>query len=166
MGLDKESKNRAYLLGRALAIISRSEKLSAFQMKTAVEFPAQMFPELIRKYSVAGDAERMEEFAEVMDALPADVPFPDNQPLEDQSRVWTGYYHELAAISKEDNRRKVAKAIKLKRTEMELTQEQLAEKAGITKQTVCNIESGDCNVSMDILSSVMGVLEIELSMAN
>ncbi len=64
---------------------------------------------------------------------------------------------------KEQVRRRIAKVVKLKRIELDMTQAQLAEKAGITKQTVCNIESGDYNVSIDVLSAVMAVLGINLN---
>lgn len=53
--------------------------------------------------------------------------------------------------------------MKLKRVERDLTQEQLAEKADITTQTVGNIESGNCNVSLDVRSSVMAVLGIKMA---
>lgn len=100
---------------------------------------------------------------EMFDWLPSDFNFPTSMSNAQQADFFIGYEHELADIFREQTRRKVAKAVKLKRVERNMTQEQLANKAGVTTQTVGNIESGKFNVSLDVLSSVMAVLGIKMA---
>lgn len=38
----------------------------------------------------------------------------------------------------------IGDAVKQRREEMRLTQEQLAEKSGVSRQTICNLERGKC----------------------
>lgn len=73
-----------------------------------------------------------------------------------------GYDHEYADINKERNRLAIAKAVRVKRAELDMTQQQLADKAGITAVTLSNIEKGKCNASIDVLSSVMASLGIKM----
>ncbi len=163
MPLDKNCKDVPYLLGRMAAIIERSVELTPHQQNQAQEMPYIIFPTMIAKYHEAGSPLRSSELSELICLLPSDRPFPDRLALPEQGQFIIGHDHELADIFREQNRRKVAKAVKLKRVELDLTQEQLAEKAGITTQTVGNIESGNCNVSLDVLSSVMAVLGIKMA---
>lgn len=159
MALDKNCKDTPYLLGRLTAIIAKSIGITASQYSKAMSTPLSILPYLIDEYHRKGDTVRPEEFAAIMSELPS---IPAGLTVIQQGQWIIGHDHELADIYREENRRKVAKAIKLKRAELDMTQAQLAEKAGITKQTVGSIESGDSNVSLDVISSVMAVLGIRL----
>lgn len=164
MALDKNCKDVPYLIGRLTAILDSSIGLSAMQRVKAQTEPRSVLPYLVSEYHRKGDPIRAEELAEIMSLLPAVNPYPIGfATAMEQGQQTVGYYHEMADISKERNRRKIAKAIKLKRTELDMTQGQLAEKAGVTKQTVCNIESGDYNASIDVLSSIMAILGIKMT---
>lgn len=160
MPLDKNCKDVPYLLGRMAAIIERSVELTPHQQNQAQETPDVIFPTMIAKYHEAGSPVRSDELSELICLLPSDKPFPNRLSLPEQGQFIIGHNHELADIYREINRRKVAKTVKLKRTELDLTQGELADRAGITKQTVGSIERGDSNVSLDVLSAVMSVLGI------
>lgn len=97
-----------------------------------------------------------------MGKFPDGANFPERLNNEEQGGQIIGLHHERADIAKEHNRSKIAKKVKLKRTELGMTQCQLAEKAGITTPTIVKIESGDYNVSIDVLSTVMSVLGIKI----
>lgn len=169
MALDKNRKEHGYLLGRLYAIIERSTsepfgRQSPNDFSYAMMKPYCIFPRQIARYHGARSTRLQEQdFHDIMNELPSDNPFPNNLSLMQQSQFCIGYDQELAEIYKELNRRKMAKAIKLKRVELDITQAQLAEKAGVTKKTIGSIESGDYNVSIDVLSAVMAVLGINIT---
>lgn len=162
MPLDRESRDHAYLMGRLAAIIGQSVELTAHQMEQAQETPCIIFPAIIARYHEAGEPVAPKEFSEIMDMLPSDFAFPQQMTLPQQGRFIIGHDHQAAEIYRQRNRRQVAKAVKLKRTELGLTQTQLAERAGTTQMTVGKIEGGDSNVSLDLLSSVMAVLGLKM----
>ena len=99
------------------------------------------------------------EDAEILTALDT---IPAGLTIIEQWRQMLGYDHEYVDIDKERNRQAIAKAVRVKRAELGLTQQQLADKSGVTKQTICNIESGNYNASIDVLSYVMAVLGIKM----
>ncbi len=53
--------------------------------------------------------------------------------------------------------------LKLARTEMDLTQEQLAEKVGVTRQTIGLIEAGKYNPSLKLCIAICKVLNKTLN---
>lgn len=162
MALDRNCKDTPYLLGRIAAIIGQSVKLTAHQMEQAQETPYVIFPAIIARYHEAGEPEMPQEFSAIMDMLPSDFTFPQRLALPEQGQFIIGHDHQASEIYRQRNRRNVAKAVKLKRTELGLTQTQLAERAGTTQMTVGKIEGGDSNVSLDLLSSVMAVLGLKM----
>lgn len=162
MALDKNFKGIPYLLGRLGAIISRVVELTPTQYGQAQMQPFVAFPQMLKRYYASGNPEREEEVREIMSYFPSDFKFPMQLNITEQGQFIIGWHHQLAEIYRERNRRKIAKAIKLKRVELDMTQAQLAEKAGVTRQSIANIESGDYNASIDVLSSVMAVLDIKL----
>ena len=162
MALDKNFKGIPYLLGRLGAIISRVVELTPTQYGQAQMQPFVAFPQMLSRYYSSGNPEREEEVREIMSNFPSDFKFPKQLNITEQGQFIIGWHHQLAEIYRERNRRKIAKAIKLKRVELDMTQAQLAEKAGVTRQSIANIESGDYNASIDVLSSVMAVLDIKL----
>lgn len=169
MALDKNCKEQGYLLGRLYAIIEHSineslSRVSPNDFSHAMMSPYCIFPRLIARYHSAQSTSLQEQdYQDIMNELPSDNPFPHNLSLTQQGQFCIGRDHQLAEIYRERNRRKIAKAVKLKRVELELTQAQLSEKAGVTRQSIANIESGDYNVSIDVLSAVMAVLGINIT---
>ena len=169
MPVDKNRREVPYLLGRMYAIIESSineggGQLSPNDYSVAMTTPLYAFPRLFARYkSPVSSHLREDVMMEMFDWLPSDFNFPTSMSNAQQADFFIGYEHELADIFREQTRRKVAKAVKLKRVERNMTQEQLANKAGITTQTVGNIESGKFNVSLDVLSSVMAVLGIKMA---
>jgi len=163
MALDKNFKGTPYLLGRLGAIISRVVELTPAQYGQAQMQPFVAFPQMLMRYHSSGNPEREEEVREIMSNFPSDFQFPKQLNITEQGQFTIGWHHQLAEISKEQNRQKIAKAIKLKRVELDMTQSQLAEKAGVTRQSIASIESGDYNASLDVLSAVMAVLGINMT---
>lgn len=168
MALDKNCKEQGYLLGRLYAIIEHSineslGKVSPNDFGHAMMTPYCIFPRLITRYHSTQNILHGQDYQDIMNELPSDNPFPHNLSLTQQGQFCIGRDHQLAEIYRERNRRKIAKTIKLKRVELELTQSQLAEKAGVTRQSIANIESGDYNASIDVLSAVMAVLGIKIA---
>lgn len=163
MALDKNCKEIPYLLGRLGAIISRVVKLSPAQYGQAQMQPFVAFPKMLTRYYSSGNPESEEEVREIMSNFSSDFEYPKQLNMAEQGQFIIGWHHQLAEISKEQNRSKIAKAIKLKRVELDMTQSQLAEKAGVTRQSIASIESGDYNASIDVLSAVMAVLSINMT---
>ncbi len=163
MALDRNCKDTPYLLGRLAAIIGQSVELTAHQMDKAQETPYVIFPLMVARYHEAGEPESPKEFSAIMDMLPSDFTFPERLTLPEQGQFVIGHDHQASEIYRRRNRRNVARAVKLRRTELGLTQTQLAERAGTTQMTVGKIEGGDSNVSLDLLSSVMAVLGLTMS---
>lgn len=161
MALDRNCKDTPYLLGRLLAIYKQYVELTPAQYDKAQTAPLQIFPFLFAEYKRAGDLTYEPEVLEIH-GLMSDTSYPARLTLPEQGQFTIGLHHELAEIYKQRNRRKVARAVKLKRTELGLTQTQLAERAGTTQMTVGKIEGGDSNVSLDLLSSVMAVLGLKM----
>lgn len=163
MPLDKKTRDIPYLLGRIAAIIEQSVEMSPNRKNQAQETPYIAFPWMFARYHDSAAPARSEEIMEIMDMLPGDFAFPERLTPEEQGRFIIGRSHELVDIHKVRTRNKVAEAVRLKRTKLRMTQEQVASQSGITKQTICKIESGDSNVSLDVLSAVMAVLDITMT---
>lgn len=68
---------------------------------------------------------------------------------------------DLKAIC-EDNRRRVATAIKCKRAELRISQNELAAMSGVARRTISRVESGDISISLDNLSALMAALGIKM----
>lgn len=152
-----------YLLGRVAAIISETVKLPTSVICNAQSSPRSFFPYMFTRYNASRDKTHDEELREIfMDLSPDTESYPLRLTPEEQWQYIVGREHEIYELRKAQNRRKIAMAVKLKRIELGMTQSQLAEKIGITKQTVGNIESGSYNVSIDILSAVLSALGITL----
>lgn len=171
MKLDPDCKDYGYLLGRIFAIYERSiYGLSDFanpdDLRRAMETPYCIFPRLFARYHSPRTTHRYREGAlrQMLDMLPSDYEFPQRATPYEQGRFAVGYDHELAEIYREQNLRRIAQTIKRKRIEMDLTQEQLAEKTGISRNSIGKVESGDCNVSVDTLSALMAVLGIKMTL--
>ena len=170
MKLDPNCKDYPYLLGRIFAIYERSiygltGSASPDDFRHAMETPYCIFPRLFARYhSPQSHRHREEALRQMVCMLPSDYEFPQRTTLYEQGRFAVGYDHELGEIYREANRRRVAAAIKRKRAELDLSQEQLAEKTGISRNSIGKIEGGDCNVSVDTLSVLMAALGIKMTL--
>lgn len=79
--------------------------------------------------------------------------------------------HSLAAATQvridgenNDIRKKVGNRIKDLRTQQHLSQQQLADLAGVTKANICNIERGAYSVGLDILNKIATALHAEIQL--
>lgn len=163
MALDKDCKDIPYLLGRLVAIFAASADIPTKLITQAQETPNIAIPQMDVLYHKSPRAIRESEVCEILGHFAPPAPFPSRMTLPQQGQFMIGYNHEMADIYKERNRAKVAKAVRLKRVELGMTQAQLAEKADVTKQTIGNIEGGNYSVSVDVLSAVMAVLGIDMT---
>lgn len=57
----------------------------------------------------------------------------------------------------------VAKSIKTRRKELEITQSHLSELSGISKNTLYKLERGQGNPSLEVLQKLMDVLGLEIN---
>lgn len=73
-------------------------------------------------------------------------------------------HREILFPDKEQARRWLGERIKRLRTEQGFTQEQLAERVGITKSNICNIEAGKYSVGFDILIKIATALGTKLEL--
>jgi DNA-binding XRE family transcriptional regulator len=73
-------------------------------------------------------------------------------------------HREILFPDKEQARRSLGERIKRLRTEQGFTQEQLAERVGITKSNICNIEAGKYSVGFDILYKIATALGTKLEL--
>lgn len=73
-------------------------------------------------------------------------------------------HREILFPDKEQARRSLGERIKRLRTEQGFTQEQLAERVGITKSNICNIEAGKYSVGFDILNKIATALGTKLEL--
>ena len=73
-------------------------------------------------------------------------------------------HREILFPDKEQARRSLGERIKRLRTEQGFTQEQLAERVGITKSNICNIEAGKYSVGFDILIKIATALGTKLEL--
>lgn len=62
----------------------------------------------------------------------------------------------------ENIRLRIGLRIKELRTKQRLSQQDLADKAGITKSNVCNIEQGKYSVGLDVLNKLATALGVEI----
>lgn len=63
-----------------------------------------------------------------------------------------------------DNRKRIGNKIALLRKETGLSQEKLAEMAGIDRTNVSKIENGRYNISIDLLSKVVSALNADIDL--
>ncbi len=61
------------------------------------------------------------------------------------------------------DRERIGDLIKRLRKDKGMTQERLSELSGMTRATICKIESGKFNASIDLLSKLIKPLNAELS---
>lgn len=96
MGLNKEEKNAVYLAGRYAAIVEicNERKLSAAQFGNIQRQPGIYLP----MYD-AHPEKMSEERMEILSLLDSDS-FPKKvESLEEQGKIYIGYYHQLSAIT-------------------------------------------------------------------
>lgn len=62
-----------------------------------------------------------------------------------------------------NDRERIGGLIRAIRQERGMTQEQLAELAGMSRTTICKIESGKFNASIDLLAKVIAPLGAEIT---
>lgn len=77
-------------------------------------------------------------------------------------------YGEVVATlaSQSDIRQVIGGRIKDLRTAQNLTQQQLADMAGVTKPNICNIERGAYSVGLDILNKIATALGAEIQLVS
>lgn len=121
MALDRETKDIAYRLGRLFAVLEIAQRSALGNLNAGIKTryyggasttPAGIFPMLVKNYhnhiadlqkgkkaewvkdarSAAGWLEK--EFGDIVEAFPADTPFPKTMDLSEQGRFAIGYYHE------------------------------------------------------------------------
>ena len=117
MGLDKESNNIAYRLGRLFAVLEKAQKDALPGAKATIKdryyasasaTPRAVFPQLLRltqhhiqksDYGYLSD-KRIEEIVENIDS------FPGHLNIEDQGLFALGYYHQRPELYKRSENKK------------------------------------------------------------
>ena len=61
------------------------------------------------------------------------------------------------------NFEKLRERIRLRRIELKMTQDALAEKCGLSKEHICNVETGKSKPSVQTLYSIAGALELTVN---
>lgn len=77
------------------------------------------------------------------------------------------FYSDLSFACERENRgirSAIGKRIKSIRLQRDMTQQELATAAGITKANVCNIEAGKYSVGLDVLNKIADALGVSLEL--
>lgn len=77
------------------------------------------------------------------------------------------FYSDLSFACERENRgirSAIGKRIKSIRLQRDMTQQELATAAGITKANVCNIEAGKYSVGIDVLNKIADALGVSLEL--
>ena len=78
---------------------------------------------------------------------------------------WLRENHYTIAMPEPENiRLRIGLRIKELRTSQNITQQQLADTAGVTKANICNIERGAYSVGLDILNKIATALHAEIQL--
>ena len=61
-------------------------------------------------------------------------------------------------------RDRIGQSIRSLRTQRDMTQQELADAAGITRANVCNIESGKYSVGLDVLNKIANAIGVKVEL--
>lgn len=156
MALDKNCKATPYLTGRVIAVVERyaGDKFGPGTLTTMISHPQHSVSVFLR-YVDKDDA----YYQELQNTeLPATM-----TPLE-QGQVWVGYYHQKEAYDREETRGRLGQRIAEIRKSIGMTQEELAEKAGLQRTHIVRIEQGRYNVGVDTLQAIADVLGYDVEL--
>ncbi len=157
MALDRTNRTAAYISGRMIAIAEHyaGKKFGPGTLSTMFTHP-QHGVGVWRRYIDADD----EYYQEL-----AGEPLPVTTPNEvEKSKAWVGYYHQKAAYSSDTTaeRLRIGQRIAQVRKEHGMTQQQLADAVGVSREHIARIEVGKYSVGLDILVKVAKALDMEL----
>jgi len=62
------------------------------------------------------------------------------------------------------NRNEIIQAIKQRRIQLQLSQQQLAAKTGLFKGDISNIEAGKVNITLDKLITISNALQLQITL--
>ena len=121
MGLNKESQNTAYNLGRLFAVYEYAEKSYASRNATirdkyigsASSTPRRVFPIIMRgfEHNISSLGKRDEKskasafrarkaVEQIIERFDGEIPFPDALRLDEQASFFVGYYHQFGEMYK------------------------------------------------------------------
>jgi len=156
MALDRTCKDAPYLTGRLIAITAHyAEKhFGPNTLGEMMKYPRR-YIEAFWHYVDAGDP----ELAEIDMAPPVSMP-----TAVEQSQAWVGYYHQRAVYDADTTaeRLRIGQRIAHVRNEHGMTQQQLADAVGVSREHIARIEAGKYSVGLDILVKVAKALDMEL----
>lgn len=163
MKMDKENKNFGYMLGRVSAIMeyglqSADDKFVMLNKDKITLNPSLYVMPYLKEFTKIHDSFKDidKEFMEITN----DKDFVEemlhsdkfSKPLsqDDAGEFWIGYYQESSELV----RNSIGKKIEYLRNEKAWTQEELSEKAGISREHLSRIESGRYSVKIDIIDRI------------
>jgi len=147
---------QTYNLGRVYAAVALaiSDQDTPDRRGTAPLHPLQAAAEMVKMASVQGKLSKAleKEVSELYDSVSPD--YPEALPTEEQGAWWLGYYHRKAGK---------AMTIKAAREKAGLTQEQVAERIGVTQPTYAGWETGKRNPKQETLKKIAAAIGIDVS---
>lgn len=156
MALDRTCKDVPYMTGRLIAITAHyAEKhFGPNTLGEMMKYPRR-YIEAFWHYVDAGDP----ELAEIDMAPPVSMP-----TTAEQSQAWVGYYHQRAVYDSDTaaERLRIGQRIAQVRNEHGMTQQQLSDAVGVSREHIDRIEAGKYSVGLDILVKVAKALSMEL----
>ena len=151
MGLERDNRAIPYIVGRMIAITERyaGGKFGSNTIPDMISHPAHYIG-AFAKYVDKADEYYQELSGE---QLPGTL-----RKEAEKSQAWVGYYHQKSEYSKQISRQNLGESIKRLRAMRGMSQRALAEKAGISRANIANIELGKYSVGYDVLTRIATAL--------
>ena len=156
MALDRENRDNAYLTGRLIAVVEHyaSKHFGPGTLSEAYNHPARLV-EVFGRY-----IDRNDEYFREIDAVPPVSVYT----ADEKSRMMVGYYHQRAVYDDANTaeRLRIGKRIAELRKERGLTQQDVADRAGLQRNHLSRIEQGKYSVGFDTLQSIANALGMQV----
>lgn len=150
----KRRKDLCHSLGRVTAMVKRMTDMpDRLVPKIAAQPLSLVF--WLGKATIKDSDELLEVMGSIDD-------IPHFLTVVEQGEFWIGYYSQC----KECNfRQQMGNRLKAARLSKEMSQKDVADRAGLTEATVNKIENGKWSVSLDLLEKVCSALGVTLTLA-
>lgn len=159
-----ESYNLGRLIAAVEVCISTPKEFAALAIKNPMQKLLPKFIEASKQAAQQPDDTQNAIIMAIVSNLPAD-PFPPRLTIAEANAAWVGYYKQRARLTDPKAiRHAIGQKILEARTKAGLSQQQLADLAGIDRTNVTKIETGLYNVTLDTLSRIGTALGLDVDL--
>ncbi|MFG6386069.1 MAG: helix-turn-helix domain-containing protein [Muribaculaceae bacterium] len=157
----------SYNLGRLIAVIEVCVDTPADFVGMAIQNPLQKLVPLFIQAAKQESANNESEYNHLITAIVNNIPptFPARLSPTEATQAWMGYHKQRTRIADPKIiRTEIGTKIRNAREAAALSQQQLADLAGIDRTNVAKIETGRYNVTLETLSRICTAMGLNLDL--